>query len=332
MQTFDKFLDEADISREEKKRLASGGAGIYGGVGGIAKGVASAATGNLSGVWEVIKSTLQAYKGIVETSGSLSKISKIEATRKSLIAYISRINGEHVANEYAEIVFDVDENIIPLIPPTNWDEIVTSFVEGLNGKIDDYRNLTFNHAVSTVLSKNLDKIKGIAATQAARMDANISRLEKQNDNPLKKFIAYETGKPAPVTKEREQQARDASGEGEPAASDPNKSKHSIWKRLFGNPQEDEALKGALALLWKEKYSGKFDGKYGADVDAFKVMSKLRDRSFAKYVIKVLKETHKSITPESIAMAAYSILHNKTTQHQNNDNQDYGGGVFGGPPA
>jgi len=319
MKTFDHFLREADVRSVQAQKAASAGADAYGGVGDIAGSVASVAGGNVLGVWGVIKSVLQAYKGIVETSTAISHLADIQTSRKKLIAFIGRQHGKNIAEEYAEIVFDADESIIPLIPPASWNEIVSSFVAGLNGRIDDYRNLTFNHAVSVVLEKNLDRVKGVAANNAQKMDAHLTRLEKQYENPLKEFIRQTTGRPAPVSKEKER----ASQRDEPSSSwaadamdradretgysstfDDDKPKEKQYKKNWvGGYKWEDALELAIDQLEKTHHS-----IFGSDEeegpDPQTIVKWLRDKEFARRLSKSIGSWRsKWLTPEMVIQQA-----------------------------
>ena len=105
----------------------------------------------------------------MDTADALGKLGDVQRLHSRLYSHISETHGEEVAQQYVDAVFEADDDIVPLIPPASWDEIMDSFVNGLNGRISNYQDLTFTHAISAVLEKNAAQGSWSAGCQGWQM-------------------------------------------------------------------------------------------------------------------------------------------------------------------
>jgi hypothetical protein len=180
MMNFDRFLAEADARNLQAGKVAQAGGKLARDVGGLAGAAGSLAGGNFfSGIWGVLKSTLSAYEGITDTANALGRLNQIQSIHSRLYSHIASQHGESVAQQYVEAVFEADDDIIPLIPPASWDSILTQFVTSLSGNIEDYQNLTFTHAIATVLEHNMERVKGVIASKQSKWDRKLQVLDRQ---------------------------------------------------------------------------------------------------------------------------------------------------------
>lgn len=188
----EKGLFEVDARRIQSQKAGEAGGQAYGGAAGIASGVSSLAAGNVFALWEVLKSALEAYKGITKTTEALQLLIKTQSIYKKLHKHISSTLGKGIADQYVEAVFDADQGIIPMIPPDSWNDIMRTFVSGLEGGMEDYKNLTFAHAIGAVLERNLSRVQSVISGQASKFDRKLQSLESEHgrgqESPIRSFM------------------------------------------------------------------------------------------------------------------------------------------------
>jgi hypothetical protein len=316
MKTFDRFLTEADAKSISAKRTADAGGKLAGGVSGLAGAASSLAGGNfLGGVWGVLKSTLAAFEGFTDTAAALGKLSQIQKLHSRLYSHIASQHGEDVAGEYVKAVFEVDDDIILHVPPADWDSIFGMFIESLNGKIDDYQNLTFTHAIATVLEQNMARVKASLESQKSKWDRKLQLLDNRY-HALEDFFQSSgeskpktkpTAKPAPkaddysgfssYTQSHDDGSNDIFG-GEPSADRPKTNRRGDYLDM------DELKSDALAMLHAKDLPSDMDD----NADQHQEIASFLEKHFKDVVKGVSKNWwYNKLTPENLIKTAESMI-------------------------
>ena len=313
MKTFDMFLFEADARRLQVGKAAQAGSKLAGGVSGVAGAAGSLASGNFfGGIWGVLKSTLAAFEGITDTADALSKLSDIQRLHSRLHAHISDKHGSDVADQYVEAVFEADDDIIPLIPPASWDSILDTFLEALNGKMEDYQNLTFTHAIATVLEQNITRVKAVVASKQSKWDKKLQSLDRRY-HAMDDFF----DKPSEPT-------RSPAWYEEPPAEEKKATQKKQTKSFWGGYNDMEQLKtDALAML---KDTDLPPGWHGDDEDS-QIAAMLHDEKEFKRLIDYVGGNYldRRLTPKNLIAAAKKILASQPKKRSYDD-------MWGEPPA
>lgn len=290
MKTFDMFLFEADARRLQVGKTAAAGGKLAGGVSGLAGAAGSLASGNFfGGIWGVLKSTLTAFEGITDTADALGKLSEIQRLHSRLHEHISQSHGSDVADQYVEAVFEADDDIVPLIPPASWDSILDTFLEALNGKIEDYQNLTFTHAIATVLEQNMARVKATVDSKQSKWDRKLQMLDRKY-HAMDDFFGHETQQEPPA-------------EPEPARAAPAKKTKSWWG---GYKDMEELKRDTLAQLRNLDLPQGWDGEESDDHQiAAMINDKEQFEKLVQYVSGNLLD--RRLNPKNIIAAARKLM-------------------------
>jgi len=150
-------------------------------------GLATAAlSGNLGEAWEKIKEVVGVFRDVSDIASAGTAIVRIQKHKSKLAMHLREVNnikGENLKPEaiegILEAVFEVDREVVAIVPPIVWPQAVNGFLEGLDAGYGDLGNKTFASVLYEAIVKSFSGLR----TQADLLKTKIGDYMKAFQSP-----------------------------------------------------------------------------------------------------------------------------------------------------
>lgn len=170
--SFKEWVSEASV--QQQLAIDAGKGAVAGGQGAwqAGTGVAKVATGNLLGIWDVVKGAIDAFKGFSNMGTAASDLVKVMNFKTTIHQELTQ--QRLPADDVIKVLFDIDTSVSELFSPALMKATLTKFANSLNQQVA-LEQKTF----AACLSEAAREVYGSAQRSADAARQKVAELIKQ---------------------------------------------------------------------------------------------------------------------------------------------------------
>lgn len=164
-------------------------------------GLATAAlSGNLGEAWEKIQEVVGVFRDVGDIASAGSAVVRIQKHKSKLAMHLREVNNHegmglkpNAIEGILQAVFEIDREIVAIVPPIVWPKAVKQFLAGLDGGYGNLGSKTFASVLYQAIIEAFSSLESHAQSLKSKVDEYLSAFEAPDIQKVLQVVEQAAG-------------------------------------------------------------------------------------------------------------------------------------------